>query len=387
MDGISVFALDAVPSRTLNTSWKTAYKDSSWFGDIYRFLDGSFSTPSAALIRKAISYQLVNSILWIHRGEFYLSSVPEGKVLDLLTEAHDKSGHWAKAGTVAHLRGKCYWPGQSSDVEKYIAGCLDCAPHGPATKSQPLNFVLVSYPFQLIGMDFIEPLPMTKAGNTYILNIACYFSRFVVPFSCETSNVEDVTRCLGLLFGTHRTPHAIYCDRGQHFDNEILRKFLRSHGVAIEYSPSGASKSTGMIEMSNRLLETVLRKDHTNSDWDERLSLSAEAVNHRIIPYLGLSPVSINFGNIYETSATTATLLHFPGQNIQKWHSDLSTPSLHCNYVRTYLTHRAEIHDLVRETTRRQREDEAARYNRGITRSVHHLGDMVMLFQKNAKKL
>ena len=83
----------------------------------------------------------------------------------------------------------------------------------------------------------------------------------------------------------------------------------------------------------------------------------------------------------------TATLLHLPGQNIQEWHCNLITLSTYCNHVSTYLTRRAEVYDLVRETMKRQREDKAARYNREIFQTVHYLGDMVMLFQKNTTKL
>ena len=52
----------------------------------------------------------------------------------------------------------------------------------------------------------------------------------------------------------YRKPHAIYCDRGQHFFNSELREFLKEEGVAIDYSLSAASKSTGMVESSNRVL-------------------------------------------------------------------------------------------------------------------------------------
>lgn len=49
-----------------------------------------------------------------------------------------------------------------------------------------------------------------------------------------------------------------------------MRSFLKDLGISITYSPSGASKSTGMIEISNILLEDVLRKQ--NQNWDEVLS-------------------------------------------------------------------------------------------------------------------
>ena len=60
----------------------------------------------------------------------------------------------------------------------------------------------------------------------------------------------------------YRTSHAIYCDRGQHFYNDVLKNFLRSHDVTIDFSSSSVSKSTDMIEVFNKLVENVLRKNH-----------------------------------------------------------------------------------------------------------------------------
>ena len=264
VDRILVHTLAAVVAD--DKSWKESYIASSWFGSIYTFLLGHTHTLTPILVRKALDYRIVDNILWIHRGDSYMPCIPEGKVRAVLIEAHDQSGHWAKTGTIARLRGKCYWPGQSKDVERYIAGCLDCARYGPATRSQPLQPILVTYPFQFLGIDFIGPLDVTTAGYIFIFNVVCYFSRFIVPFACRSANVEDVIWCLRLLFAMYRTPHDIYCDRGQHFCNEELREFLRQQGVTITYSPLGASKSTGMVEASNKLLEEVLRKDSSGRD-------------------------------------------------------------------------------------------------------------------------
>ena len=323
--------------------------------------------------------------------------IPEAKVLTILREAHDNSGHWAKAGTCDRIRGY-YWPGQSQDVEKYIAGCLECAKHGPATRSQPLNPVMITCPFQLWGMDFIGPLPTTANGHTHILNLICYFSRFDMPYATKTANVSDVISCLGIAFLTYRKPYAIYCDRGQHFFNDELRAFLRNEGVAIDFSPSGASKSTGMVEASNRILEQVLRKQpnpgkpsadhpHIDLEWDRRLPKIASLVNARFIHHLGVSSQAIIFGQSQEVSATTATLLALPGRDIRSWVQQMEDPVQHSKEVKQYLTYRADLHDKVRQLSHERKEQEAIRYNRRIKQVTHHIGDLIMLHQKNTKKL
>ena len=385
VDGFPVFCLEAVPQ---DKSWREAYLASTWFGDIYRLLSDQYgATPSSSLLRETFEYRIVEDILWKHQREYYLPCIPEGKVLAVLQEAHDSSGYWAKTGTMARLRGRCYWPGQSQDVERYITGCLECARHGPATRSQPLSPVLVTYPFQLIGMDFIGPLKVTRAGCKYILNIVCYFSRFQVPFACRSANVEDVLWALRLLFAMYRTPIAIYCDSGQHFDNLELREFLKLEGVSIDYSPSGSSKSTGMVEVSNKLLEEVLRKDSSGLDWDVRLPKTAKSANGRSISYLGISPTGIIFGPARDVTPISSTLRALPGRDVRAWHDELMDPLSHCSQVHTYLTHRAELHDTIAEVTRRRREQDAARYNKRVTETTHHLGDLVMLYQKDAGKL
>ena len=65
---------------------------------------------------------------------------------------------------------------------------------------------------------------------------------------------------VSLVFAMYRKPSVIYCDSGQHFDNDELPEFLHLEGIALDYSPSSASKSTGMVEVSNKLIEDVLRK-------------------------------------------------------------------------------------------------------------------------------
>ncbi len=112
------------------------------------------------------------------------------------------------------------------------------------------------------------------------------FRRFVIPLA--TTNVESVLWCLRLAFAMYRKPYAFYRDRGRHF---LITAYYRTsyglEGLNITYSPSGSSKSTGMVEMSNRLIEDVLRKHPQNShlEWDQRPSKSARAVNSRVIDY------------------------------------------------------------------------------------------------------
>lgn len=118
----------------------------------------------------------------------------------ILESAHDKGGHWGRKGTQVKLRDYVYWPDPSEDVARYIGGCIQCARHGPALRSQPLHPIHVIYPLQLLGMDWIGPLPITKSGIMYIFHVICYFSRYSFIFASPTANSKDVTWLLRILF-------------------------------------------------------------------------------------------------------------------------------------------------------------------------------------------
>lgn len=90
-----------------------------------------------------------------------------------------------------------------------------------------MNSVIITYSFQLWGMDFIESLFVIIVGNTHILNLICYFSRFDILFVIKVINVEHVIWCLKLAFIIYRKPYAIYCDKNYYFFNNELKEFLR----------------------------------------------------------------------------------------------------------------------------------------------------------------
>ncbi len=395
LDGTSVFVIEVLTLSYATEafrapqakSWKEAYEASSWFGEIYKFL----MKHNEANYKKAgdivWEFETIGDILWIHRRGAFLPCVPETKVLSVLKEVHDDDGHWAKTGTIARLRGLCYWPNQATDVEKYIMGCLACAQHGPATRSQPLHPIHVTLPFQLCGMDFIGPLKTTASGNKFIFNYLDYMSRFAVPFATKTANVEEVIWCLKLALAMYRKPMAIYCDPGHHFDNDELREFLAREGVSIEYSPSGSSKSTGMVEASNRILEEVLRRQKSDTEWDVSLPDAGSAANTRTIGYLGYSPTSILWGPMLKPTASTSVLLALPGRDIKSWVQEMDNQESHAAEFRKCIKHVSEVHDVVTELSKQQKLRMAARYDRGVRQVSHNFGDLVMLWQKDVGKL
>ena len=283
--------------RLAKASWQEAYRNSNWFGRLYQAhdLDPTSVVLTPYECTQALSYRLdaITGILWKdHRGSL-LPCIPESLVLSILRATHDDAGHWAKAGTMAKLREFVYWPDQTQDVERYIAGCMACARHGPATRSQLLQPIAVHGPFRLLGIDFIGPLPTSKNGNRFILHTICYFSRFSSGFPRKTANAEDVISAFEELFFLYGKPKGFYWDSGQHFISQEVQDFLTMAGIGFSYSRSGSSMSTGMVEVGNKILEDVLRKE---DNWEATFRKSIRSLNSRIIKHLTYAPCEILLG-------------------------------------------------------------------------------------------
>ena len=67
--------------------------------------------------------------------------------------------------------------------------------------------------------------------------------------------------------------------------------------------------------------------------------------------------------------------------------AQLENLGTHSQAIKQYLTYRADLHDTVKQRSDEQKMKIADRYNRGVTQVTHHVGDLVMLHQKNTRKL
>jgi hypothetical protein len=365
-------------------SWDLDYRSSQWFADQYlSHKTGRYEALSPSKMRTTLDYRIEEGRLWrTVKGET-LMCIPESKVALILKQAHDESGHWGKEGTLSKLKGKAYWPGKSTDVERYLAGCIHCIRHSPAQHSQWLQPVIVEEPFQMLGMDWIGPLPQTSSGNRYILHVMDYLSEFSFTRASKGATVEETIRGLDSIFHRLTHPRIIYCDRGQHFEAEKLKDYLNNQGVQLVLGPSGSSKSFGLIERGNRILEDVIRK--RENPWDEGLPEITRLVNHRVISHLKYSPVEILMGVKPQVIPALTSLI--PEREAWETWSNAQTLSNHVAAVSSYLKTHSELKADVLDRVLAQKEKMIQRYNRKVRHQPLIPGQLVFLRQKNTGKL
>ena len=91
----------------------------------------------------------------------------------IIDHAHNIIGHFGQFKTAQYIRRYFWWPSMSHDIELYCKTCSICV-ITKDTNSKPTGLLhslpIPDRPWQLIGMDFMGPLPNLNNFN-YLLVI------------------------------------------------------------------------------------------------------------------------------------------------------------------------------------------------------------------------
>ena len=103
------------------------------------------------------------------------------------------AAHLGSQRTSAQLKQLYYWPGMGKDVENWCKQCQDCAtskgppnrPHGKLTK------VITGAPMDIVAIDILSGLPVTKEGHKYLLVATDYFTKWTDGYPLKDAEASS----------------------------------------------------------------------------------------------------------------------------------------------------------------------------------------------------
>ena len=229
--------------------------------------------------------------------------VPESKYLAMFKAVHEDSisGHFGEHATDLKAKTKFYFPGIVTFIKRQVALCQQCIakqqkPKQRDTTHQPVT--KKGYPGELLFIDLVGPLNVTKNNHRYILSIEDGYTRFVQAIPLINKEAKTVARALcNQYITTFGCPTQIHSDQGTEFTNRIMQELEQRFEIKRSFTPAYNPWSNA-VERWHRTLSAMMRTlmEREDLEWDRVLPTCVFAYNTKVHSSTGLTPFFMNFG-------------------------------------------------------------------------------------------
>ena len=218
-----------------------------------------------------------------------------------LTHSHKLAGHPGLQKTKDVVKRNYFWPGCSKDVEDFVTYCEICNLHkGSPNVPAPLErYPTELYPFQVVSMDFVGPMPATQRSNKYILVFIDYLTRWVEIVPCRDRLASTVAEAVKKrIIVQHSTPEVLLSDNAPEYTGEIMTKLCEFFEIKKVHTTPYKPSSNGAVERANQKIKNILRTLITpdNLDWDKTLEDVQLVINNSVNCSTGETPHFLLYG-------------------------------------------------------------------------------------------
>ena len=168
-----------------------------------------------------------DGVLWRQSLDHLQLVIPASKRNSIMEELHSGAfgGHLGLDKMMSKLKEQFYWPGHWNDVREWCRTCSVCASRKtPVPKNRaPLQSVSVGAPLQMVAMDILGPLPESTQGNSYVLVVADYFTKWMEAYPIPNQEATTVARKLvDEFFCRFSIPEKLHSDQGRQFESDLI---------------------------------------------------------------------------------------------------------------------------------------------------------------------
>src|ERR1700733_8801064 len=223
--------------------------------------------------------------------------LPRSMKMNFLKFAHTGAtgGHLGIRRTKLQVRRRMYWVGWSKDVERFCQQCPECCQYirGKPPRKGPLQPIPCGEPMERLGIDLTGPHPKSVKGNTYILTVMDYFTKYVEAIPIRNQEAVSVAKALVenviLRYGA---PIQILTDQGRNFDGILVKEMCRLLWIDKVRCSSYSARTNGLIERYHRTLNAMIGKvvSTNQKDWDLVLPFVVCAYRASVHETTGFSP-------------------------------------------------------------------------------------------------
>ena len=214
---------------------------------------------------------------------------------------HKSGGHLGISKTLGKLRQRFYWPGHKKDIERWCKNCKVCESVNNKLNPQraPLQQDLTFKKMDRIGIDIVGPVPTSENGNSYILVVCDYFSKFSEAYPLPDITAQTVADKLSTEWiCRYGTPIFLHSDQGRNFESELFQELCKTWEIKKTRTARYKPNSNGLVEKQNRTLKKLLRSyvEENPQAWEDHLPFVTMAYRSTSHESTKCSPNLLMFG-------------------------------------------------------------------------------------------
>ncbi|KAK6306165.1 hypothetical protein J4Q44_G00230900 [Coregonus suidteri] len=279
---------------------------SNRLGDIYTFVAEGCYPQTMNPIRKKNLKRYAQKFI-IDEGRLYYVGPKKEEKREVVIEAerkrqiflechfNDIGHHLGQKKTVHRIQSKYYWLGIVKDVVDWIKVCETCQ-HTERNKNmtRTVRPIKVDAPWEILGIDIFGPFQKTQQGNSSVVIITDYFSKWVEAFPIQKRDALSVARCISTSIYRFGAAKTVISTQSVDFCDEVTKHLCNRWNVvqrvsAVELNPLH-DRSSGLLKEA--ITQVVAEKQ---AEWDDFLDPVLCLFRTTVNPTTKFTPYSLMF--------------------------------------------------------------------------------------------
>lgn len=179
--------------------------------------------------------------------------IPEQLKSEYLERIH--TGHLGITKCQLRAKDSIYWPGMSTDIEKYVKECIFCLQNSRSQSAEPMMaHELPTQPWEILSSDLFE-----LEGKTFLL-IADHFSKMPFVKLLRSTVSDDIIQYFKELFSVHGIPKRVFTDNGPQYASRQWSEFAENWEFEHVTSSPRYPQSNGFAERMVGVVKQILKK-------------------------------------------------------------------------------------------------------------------------------
>nr|CAD2202708.1 unnamed protein product [Meloidogyne enterolobii] len=234
------------------------------------------------------------------KPRIFVPSSLRALIFDSFHSSQLGGGHMNLKKTLKKCR-KYYWPRMHADILTWTRNCITCqlrhSPNPPYRAE--MQMVPVNTLFAKVGLDLAGPFPLTQNGNKHVMNIICWFTKYVISVPVPDTKAMTLAKAfLNNCYLKYGGCVELVTDNATAFTSEFFKDFCSMLYINKSYATPHWSQGNSVTERSFRTFHNILSKyiSKDQPDFDEFLDCACFCYNTSIHASTGETPFFLMFG-------------------------------------------------------------------------------------------